>query len=200
MSQGGDVCWNIWEQVYRHGHFDFPLYAQVLEIGCAELDWQTLMLAKRPDLSITGIDWRACDRPGRTIQGDVLTYDFPAASFDAIVGISSIEHIGLGHYNQDPTNSDGDSRAVAAAARWLRPGGWFYADVPFDPTGYRLNGTKCRVYDEAALKERLVNPFCPKQRRRYYADYFGVPVQPPTGAPAKDQRWYYVALWMQKAV
>jgi len=198
MGKGGDACWNIWEGVYKLREFDFPPYARVLEIGCAELDWMSLVLEARPDLSITGIDWRACDRKGLTIQGDVLVHDFPPASFDAVVGISSVEHIGLGHYNEDPCHVDGDSVAVARAAQWLKPGGWFYADVPYDPTGYRVVGTKCRVYDEAALTERLVTPFQPVRRAQFYANQEGEQIQPPTVAP--QARWYYAAVWMQKAL
>ncbi len=44
MSKGGDACWNIWEGVYKLKEFDFPPYARVLEIGCAELDWMSLVL------------------------------------------------------------------------------------------------------------------------------------------------------------
>jgi len=130
----------------------------VLEIGCAEADWVTPMLEQRPDLQITAIDWRACERPCTVIRGDVLRHDFPEASFDAVVGISSIEHIGLGHYEGDPLDVDGDVHCMERVARWLKPGGWVYADVPFDTTGYRVWKTKCRIYDDEAVRRRLLRP------------------------------------------
>lgn len=158
MSFDGDRCLSIFGAVYASGALVFPPNAQVLEIGCAEADWMTPMLALRPDLHITGIDWRASgERPGTVYRGNVLTQDFPEASFDAIVGISSVEHIGLGHYESDPIDRDGDVHAMQRAVRWLKPGGWVYADVPYNTT-YRVCGTEYRAYDADALKTRLMGP------------------------------------------
>ena len=115
----------------------------------------TPMLAMRPDLQITGIDWRAEARPAPTIHGDVLTHDFSPDSFDAIVGISSFEHIGLGHYDNDPKDVDGDRHCLARVARWLKPGGWVYGDVPYSES-YRVHGTEYRAYDDDAVSSRLI--------------------------------------------
>lgn len=160
---GGDHCLSMFREVYETGALVFPLGASVLEIGCAEADWMTPMLAERPDLVMTGIDWRACERPGVVIQGDVLTHDFPLESFDAIVGISSIEHVGLGHYEHDPLDVDGDVRCMARARTWLKPGGWVYADVPCE-AAYRVAGSEYRAYDVEALMARLVGPLTVKGR------------------------------------
>lgn len=155
--------------VYDTGILVFPPNARVLEIGCAEGDWQTPMLAVRPDLQITGIDWRDCTRPGTVIRGDVLTHDFPPASFDAVVGVSSIEHMGLGHYESDPLDPDGDTHAMERAVRWLKPGGLVYADVPYGTT-YCVEGTSHRVYDGVALRTRLMVPGL-RERRRWYTTW-----------------------------
>jgi SAM-dependent methyltransferase len=154
---GTNECLRLFAQCYDAFPLVFPPSATVLEIGCAEDNWQTPMLGLRPDLQITGIDWRACERPGVTVRGDVLVTDFPPASFDAVVGVSSIEHIGLGHYDGDPLDPDGDTHAMQRAARWLTPGGWIYLDVPYGPA-YRVEGTSHRVYDDAAVRARLVVP------------------------------------------
>lgn len=164
FDAGGDGCLEIWARCYATGTFDFPLGARVLEIGCAEADWMTPMLALRPDLQITGIDWRACRRPGTVIQGDVLTQDWPAASFDAVVGVSSIEHLGLGHYEGDPLDVDGDRHGMERVAQWLTPGGWVYLDVPY-ASSYRVDGTACRLYDDAALATRLIVPGLTERQR-----------------------------------
>lgn len=174
MAQGtafcsSDSCVSMFGAVYDTGVLVFPTGARVLEIGCAEGDWQTPMLAARPDLQITGIDWRPCERPGQVIQGNVLTVNFLPESFDAIVGISSIEHIGLGHYDNDPLDPDGDTHAMQRAVRWLKPGGFVYADVPWGPA-YRVEGTSHRVYDDAAVHSRLVVPGL-KARWRWYTTW-----------------------------
>jgi hypothetical protein len=152
-----DSCVSMFGAVWDTGVLRFPENAKVLEIGCAEGDWQTPMLAARPDLQITGIDWRACERPGTVVKGNVLTYDWPDASFDVIVGISSIEHIGLGHYERDPLDVDGDTHCMERVVRWLKPGGWVYADVPYG-TAYAVVGTSHRQYDDAAVDKRLLVP------------------------------------------
>lgn len=158
FETGNDACLGFWALAWNGGWCQFPPGATVLEIGCAEADWQTPMLAERPDLQITGIDWRDCARPGVTIRGDVLMQEFPPASFDAIVSVSAIEHIGLGVYDGDPVHEFGDSVTMARCAQWLKPDGWLYFDVPYRPNGsYEVHGN-FRAYDEAALQSRLIQP------------------------------------------
>ena len=164
-----DSCVSLFGAVWDTGIFTFPPKAKILEIGCAEGDWQTPMLAARPDLQITGIDWRACERPGTVIRGNVLTHEFWAESFDAVICVSSIEHVGLGHYESDPLDPDGDRHAAERAVTWLKPGGWFYADVPYGDA-FRLEGTSHRVYDDAALQSRLLVKGL-TERRRWFTSW-----------------------------
>lgn len=152
VDPGDDACVTFFSQCLARARFDIPPGARILELGCAEYPWMRHVRRVCPDLEVTGIDWRETE-DGQ--QGDILTVDFPLASFAAIIAISTIEHIGLGHYRSDPIDPEGDTTALARAWRWLRPGGVLFFDVPFDPTGYRVQGTKCRVYDRATLRERL---------------------------------------------
>lgn len=133
---------------------------RVLEIACCEADWLHIAAAAWPEGSFVGVDCRAPDdieENGRIVRmrQDIRQTDlFTPESFDAIVSLSAIEHIGLGHYG-DPKDPDGDTKAMANVFRWLKPGGWVYFDVPYDPTGYREIGTECRVYDEPTRFSRL---------------------------------------------
>ena len=158
-----DLCAGFWRDVWNAGIVTFPQGAHVLEIGCAEDDWQTAMLAARPDLSITGIDWREIARPGTVIRADVLTWDFTLRPFDAIVAVSTIEHIGLGSYDSDPLDEDGDTHCVQRCKQWLKPGGWLYLDVPYRPNGPYSVNSNFRAYDEPALQSRLLRGW----RERY---------------------------------
>ena len=139
----------------------------MLEIGYRDTNWAERCKLADPSLTVVGIDWRgrtthpqsrAKDRengPGLTLeQGDVLVWE-PGQTFDVMVSLSAIEHIGLGHYKQDPIDADGDVKTIRRVRRWLKPGGWAYFDVPYTPEGYQLLGTKCRCYDDAALVERF---------------------------------------------
>lgn len=160
FKSGGDVCLNIFACLYPQ-FIDFPSGGAVLEVGCSEADWLTPMKASRPDLHLTGIDVRPCERPGADvlIQGDVLTHEFEDAQFDAVVFISALEHVGLGHYG-DPVDPEGDTKAMARVARWMKPGGVVYFDVPWQPDpGYSVVGTSHRIYDQATLVSRLSEGF-----------------------------------------
>ena len=158
----GDLCLGFWAEACHAGVATFPLGARVLEIGCAEADWLTPMKAARPDLHLVGLDWRGqIDRLGAEVllQADVLTYDFPAASFDAVVMVSTIEHIGLSVYGGDPRDAEGDTHTMERIAGWLRPGGFVYLDVPYRPdgTGF-LADPQYRAYGPETLASRLIVP------------------------------------------
>ena len=145
--------------------------AAVLEIGCAEADWLGYFAQLRPDVRLTGIDWRPTTLG---IRGDVLSYDFPAESFDAVVSISAIEHIGLGAYDHDPVDPDGDTHAVERAWGWLKPGARLYFDVPYRPVGPYSVNTNFRAYDPEAFRHRLVDPIVrasPQTLERWRAEF-----------------------------
>lgn len=157
--RGGDGCCDFFRASLLASPFSIPEDAHVLEVGCAEFDWLTVALASWPLMTLTGIDWRGSKkvRPGVTvIAGDVMTHDFPLESFDWIVSISALEHVGLGHYNHDPKAEDGDSIALRRMHGWLKPGGVVSFDVPWNPgVAYQVVGTSHRVYDDATVQSRL---------------------------------------------
>jgi hypothetical protein len=185
----GDTCGNVFGQSLRAVDPSIPLDGNVLEIGCAEFDWLTVAKQAWPDMTLTGIDWRepkpGYDRAGNLrMQRDVLDYCFPSKSFDWIVAVSTIEHIGLGHYG-DPGDPNGDTHAMELAWHWLKPGGWMYLDVPFADS-YSVFGTKCRIYDTPAILSRLLTG--PWELRRM--DDFP--------EPRTDLPFNYAAIWVRK--
>src|SRR5436190_22549757 len=112
--------------------------ARVLELGCAETDFLTRLTRQNTGLVVTGVDARAeggaCITAGAFVQGDAARADlFEPESFDVVVMLGALEHFGLGYYG-DPINDAGDVQTMANVARWLRPGGWVYFDVPCNPT------------------------------------------------------------------
>lgn len=196
----GDSCLSIWADCYESGRFDFPPHARVLEVGCSEANWMGEMFRVRPDLAITGVDWRACGKQhhgGVIIRGDILTQPFPRDYFDAVVGISSLEHIGLGHYDRDPLEADGDVRVMTLIRDWLKPGGWVYFDVPYSAHGYRVQGTECRVYDDASLRARML-PDGLVEEARWYANHSAQRIATPTPFETAE-RFDYVAILARKA-
>lgn len=182
------------------------LTGHVLEIGCAECNWLTLAHEADPTLTLTGIDWRQCERRGATIvQADVRMADLPGQHYDAIVAISSLEHIGLGYYNHDPLDDDGDLVTISNCYRWLKPGGLLYFDVPYRPDeSYRVIGTKYRQYDDDALSRRLLRPFWGEGGEIVSVSYAhgsrpGTLIAKPTTGPLGGRPFYYAAVWARKA-
>lgn len=167
--ESSDLCVGFFAACWEKHLIEFPSGASVLELGCAEGDWIGPMKAIRPDLTITGIDYRSLKRHSANIvQGDILTTkQFESESFDAVVAISSLEHIGLGSYG-DPKDPDGDIATVRRVAEWLKPHGVFYFDVPYRPTGEYTVTKNFRAYNPAALESRLLQA-SPRLKREHAA-------------------------------
>src|SRR5258706_7479637 len=156
FDHGGDLCCGFFKQMYDAGRIPIPVDAKVLEIGCAEWDLLTPLKALRPDLHLTGVDQREHPpRPGadRLVMGNLLNASlFPADSFDVILAVSVIEHVGIGRYGH-VLNEDGNSLAMAHCRRWLKPEGLMYLDVPYRPKG---PSTPFRAYDPDDLQRRVI--------------------------------------------
>jgi hypothetical protein len=86
----------------------------------------------------------------RPFQGDILTDtpSFPDA-FDAVISVSTIEHVGLSSYG-DTYEPEGDRLAVEALWRLVRIGGQLLATVP---AGRPAVQRGYRVYDEARIRD-----------------------------------------------
>jgi SAM-dependent methyltransferase len=184
---------------------EFKPGMRVLEVGCCEADWLHVANKEWPEVEFVGIDHRAVDETSadgkvQRWKGNVMDPElFEANSFDAVVSLSTIEHIGLGHYDHDPVDKDGDSKAVANIWRWLKPGGVFYFDVPYNPEEYSVMGTECRIYDDVAVFERLggrdwrgpieFTGYCDSKSPSLLIE------KPTVAAP----RYYYVAMVWRKA-
>lgn len=198
---GHDECLKFFGTALRETRPPIAPVGAVLEIGCAEGDWITPAMQAWPGMTFTGIDWRGASRKCHVIKGDVLTHPFPNASFDLIVSVSAIEHVGLGHYKQDPKDRDGDSKAIQRAYAWLKPGGWLYVDVPYNSgkDAYMVHGTSHRIYDDATIASRLLQGLPWHEHARVYARPKDTNVLT-TDLPrlAGGDRFYYVGLWLQK--
>lgn len=200
-----DSCGNFFGTALRAFDPYISPSAKVLEIGCAEFNWLDHAARAWPEMTFTGIDWRK-SKPRESnvtaVAGDVmLTEHFPRETFDWVVSISAIEHIGLGHYDSDPKDVDGDTKAVMNAWRWLKPGGWFYLDVPWRADGFKVCGTfgtSHRIYDAAALDERFrLKAFWAERWRGFAATNKcdELLTNPPL---LPGEQFHYVGLWLQK--
>jgi 2-polyprenyl-3-methyl-5-hydroxy-6-metoxy-1,4-benzoquinol methylase len=88
-----------------------------------------------------------------SLKEDILRSSFPDDSFDLVVCVSTIEHIGLGAYG-DPQYENGDKLAMKEFGRILKEGGTLLLTTPFSGK-YKvlpLMGSYERIYDYGQLK------------------------------------------------
>jgi SAM-dependent methyltransferase len=97
---------------------------------------------------ITVYDYREYHERHRNIVsicGDFLDNDFADASFDCVLMVSTIEHIGFGSYGA-PVYDDGDFRAMDEAKRVVKPDGKIILTFPFASRERQISGFE-RWYD-----------------------------------------------------
>jgi SAM-dependent methyltransferase len=124
----------------------------ILDIGCCS-SGVPIALASR-GFRVVGLDFNPYphSHPNlRAVRGDAMRCPFAAGTFAAVLAISVIEHIGIGHYG-DPLAPAGDEVTIQEIARILRPGGLALITVPF---GQSMTNELQRVYDPPGLTELL---------------------------------------------
>ncbi|MGH9899180.1 MAG: class I SAM-dependent methyltransferase, partial [Pyrinomonadaceae bacterium] len=129
----------------------------VLDVGAAEsmLAYEMASLG----YSVTAIDIRpiALSHPNlKFVKCDICKPVFPAESFDCVIALSTLEHIGLGWYGDkagdDSAGGNSDCEAVKQISLLLKPEGRFILTVPY---GQKAITPLHRVYDKEALEELL---------------------------------------------
>jgi SAM-dependent methyltransferase len=106
------------------------------------------------------------------VYGDLRETFFKDRTFDAVICISTIEHVGLDNtllYTADQQRAENDDTGFLAAAREfrriLKPGGTCYVSFPF---GSRQNLGWYQVFDDLMVRQ-LVEAFGPSS---YHIEYF----------------------------
>jgi 2-polyprenyl-3-methyl-5-hydroxy-6-metoxy-1,4-benzoquinol methylase len=123
---------------------------KVLDFGCVE-DLLPIHLASI-GYQVTGLDFRVYpfEHPNFSfIQADILKWEPPQEHFDAVISVSTIEHVGLSAYG-DPECSEGDKIAVEKLWQSLRKGGDMIVTVP---AGKPCTERGMRIYDEAGIRD-----------------------------------------------
>lgn len=130
-----------------------PKGTKVLDLGCTEspLPLQLATLGYR----VTGFDFRTYPyaHPNLTfVQGDMTKLPFDNESFDVVLSISTLEHIGIGFYKDPKEIDDADKKALSEAVRVLKHNGLFILTAPY---GIANRTDQQRIYDEKNLAELL---------------------------------------------
>jgi SAM-dependent methyltransferase len=127
--------------------------ASVLDVGSVE---STI------PLSLAALGYRVCALDLRAypfshpnlevVVSRIEDFEREPGSFDAVLCISTVEHIGLGWYGEAPQEPDADRRAVERLGDLLSPGGRLVLTVPF---GRAAIDDVQRTYDDAGLDALL---------------------------------------------
>lgn len=128
--------------------------SKILDVGCAE-SLLSLELASNGFL-VTGVDVRPypLTHPNlRFVQSDVMTAPLEPGSFDGVILLSTIEHIGLGWYGDQV--GDHQSAVMAHIHELLKPGGQLLLTTPF---GRAAVTPLHRIFDSSGLSQ-LLSPF-----------------------------------------
>ncbi|HVS63724.1 MAG TPA: DUF268 domain-containing protein [Thermoanaerobaculia bacterium] len=127
-----------------------PQSGVVLDVGSCEATYLAAIVG--PGREIHCLDPRDCSKSlpqGVTFHHQsIVGNDLNACSFDAVLFLSTLEHIGLPTYGQ-PLFCQGDRLALAETARLLRPGGRLVVTLP---VGRSRMTTWFRQYSTADLE------------------------------------------------
>jgi SAM-dependent methyltransferase len=128
----------------------------VLEVGCAESVLGYELIAK--GFRVVGLDIRTPpfkDKRMVFVRRNILDTKLPNKTFDVIVVVSTIEHIGLNVYGQLTLDDDGDMKAMREMWRILKPRGTILVTTPYiGDNPFKLNASG-RVIERNYNRQRL---------------------------------------------
>ncbi len=130
-------------------------HIEILDIGAAEslLSYELASF----NYSVTAIDIRpiALFHPNlKFVKTDICNPVLPPASFDCVIALSTLEHIGLGWYG-DETGENYDVKAAQQISLLLKPEGSFILTVPY---GKKALTPVHRIYNQESL-QKLIQDF-----------------------------------------
>ncbi len=150
-----------WERINNVGtldehfvllNFDLRPPSKILDIGCGNSSISLGLASFGYD--VIGIDFRYAGYSHKNftyLKENFYDYDFKEQSFECILVISVLEHIGMGHYGEQPVEN-GDMVAMSKIKSLLKPNGVIFISVP---------GGKRMIYEKNGI--RYIRVFDPKQ-------------------------------------
>lgn len=126
---------------------------KILEIGCS--DSPISMHLSNLGYQVAGVsltDYPFLHPNFKFYKRNFFDCDFKENSFDVVILLSTIEHVGLNVYGNKLIDDEGDIKLMEAVHGVLKPGGIVVLTTPYGRYGVREN---YRVYDEKRLNKLL---------------------------------------------
>lgn len=130
---------------------NMPSTGKVLDVGSTGSQLALMLLALGHEvwtIDVRKYEYESVSNCLHCITGDIRSADFSPSFFDAVLVVSTIEHIGLGRYG-DSIDAEGDRNAMNEIRRILAPKGVLLITVPF---GLQCTTRTHRVYDWKSLQ------------------------------------------------
>lgn len=130
---------------------------RLMDFGCGT-SWLGLLAARMGyetvAIDLTDVHWAYAHEGLRFSRTDLFGLPDADASYDVIVNVSAIEHVGLGgRYGVTTDSPDGDLEAMQRFSRLLRPGGCMLLTLPAGRD--EVVGSRHRVYGAERLPRLL---------------------------------------------
>jgi len=135
---------------------------RVIDVGCQESRLADFLVDYYDDVWGIDINEKSCwgdfsDRKFTFVVGDIRNYAFNT-TFDDVIFMSSLEHMGLEAYHNTWVDSGGDRQALISARRLISDNGLIYVTVPYGDWSAgrsRWGDNWMRVYTEETLNNLL---------------------------------------------
>jgi SAM-dependent methyltransferase len=130
-----------------------PPGSRILDFGSTESTVALSLAALGHDVIAADLRPYPLQHPRlRSLVGPIEEWAGPEQPLDAVTCISALEHVGLGAYDETPTDGELDRDIAERFKRWLRPGGELVLTAPYGR--WEVTETQ-RVYDAAHLDALL---------------------------------------------
>jgi len=129
---------------------NMPAKGRVLDVGSTGSQLPLMLLGLGYEVwtvDVREYEFEGVNKNLHCIKGDIRNTNFPDSFFDIVIAVSTIEHIGLGRYN-DPIDPEGDINAIKEINKILKIRGILMMTVPF---GNKSISKLHRVYDIKSL-------------------------------------------------
>ncbi|MBA7645685.1 hypothetical protein ES703_53443 [subsurface metagenome] len=132
----------------------------ILDVGSAKADKLWISWLDSLNIDVYATDYDELIYSVKNIKfskSDIRKLDFQANTFDKIIAVSVIEHIGLDrpqvlNKEKPKTEDDGDVKAFKEFLRVLKPGGKIIMTFPFGIRDELILGNEARNYTENSIK------------------------------------------------